>query len=110
MKKLALICILVYCYLVAKAAPGLTNSVYSKTNIDYMFYTNRVNFTNYVVGQSNNTFSASASNTSWTISNLQYLVLSNKVTTNFAVLTPGSNVNWMRITNGIVQGITNAAP
>lgn len=110
MKKLAIICILIYCYLVAKAAPGLTNSVYSKTNVDYMFYTNRVAMTNYVISQSNNTFLASSSNSSWFTSNLQYLVLSNKVTTNFMVLVPGSNVNWMRITNGIVQGITNAAP
>lgn len=90
----------------AKSA-GYTNTTYSATNIDYMLGTNRA----YV---SNATWVAataySVSNTTYMVSNLQFLTFSNGITTNFAVLTPGSNVNWIRITNGLTRGITNAAP
>jgi hypothetical protein len=91
----------------AKAAPGSTNNAYSKTNIDYMLSTNRT----YV---SNVTWVAatvySSSNTTFAVSNLQWMVFTNGATTNFPVLAPGSNVVWMRFTNGISKGMTNAAP
>ena len=91
----------------AKAAPGFTNTVVTLSQLTTILSTNTL----YV---SNLTWSAattcSSSNTFWAVSNLQYLTFSNKVTTNFAVIVPNSQTNWMRITNGIVTGITNTAP
>ena len=84
-----------------------TNSTYSATNIDYMLSTNRT-FVSNATWIAATTYSNS--NTTFMVSNLQFLTFSNGLTTNFAVLTPGSNVNWIRITNGLTREITNAAP
>lgn len=87
---------------------GTTNNTFSQTNIIYMLSTNRLAVSNEVWTAAT---AYSVSNTTYSVSNLQFLVFSNSyITTNFAVLTPGSNINWMRITNGYVTGITNAAP
>lgn len=86
---------------------GYTNLLYSKTNIDYMLSTN-------ATWVSNNAYTAatgySSSNLTYAISNLQWLTFSNGVTTNLAVLTPGSNTVWLRVTNGLTRAVTNAAP
>jgi hypothetical protein len=90
----------------AKGA-AYTNTTYSATNIDYMLSTNRAYVSN-VTWAAATTYSTS--NTTYMVSNLQFMTFSNTVTTNFAVLTPGSNVMWLRITNGFTRDITNAAP
>lgn len=105
MKLLSAILGLLACATVAQA--GTTNTTYSQTNIVYMMGTNRVAVSNEVWLA---TTTYASSNLTYAISNLQWLTFSNGVTTNLAVLTPGSNTVWLRVTNGLTRAVTNAAP
>jgi uncharacterized membrane protein YccF (DUF307 family) len=82
-----------------------TNAVWTATTVSNVMYTNRVAMTNMITDL--NTASASnmnfvVSNTVWSITNAQGF------TTNAAYLTLGSNIMYLKVTNGIVKVVTNA--
>lgn len=105
--KIKLLGVILLALAVRSLGASYTNLLYSKTNIDYMLSTNSA-------WVSNNAYTAattySSSNLTYSISNLQWMTFSNSITTNLAVLTPGSNTVWLRITNGFTRDVTNAAP
>jgi hypothetical protein len=82
---------------------GQTGRVYSVNTVSNMFYTNSVMWTNILNGASSNQTYLS-SNMFWRFTN-QFTL-----TTNFAVIVPNSQTNWLKITNSILTGITNQAP
>jgi hypothetical protein len=89
-----------------------TNTVWSSLTVSNVIYTNRLFLSNEI-------YTGFTSNTTWAVSNADFR-LSNTVwsltnsgplaTTNFPVIIPGSFTNWVRVTNGFVRGVTNAAP
>lgn len=95
--------ILLFSVMTAKAQ--YTNFVWSSATVSNVLYTNRVEMTNWATAfrasdTSNNNFVVS--NTVWSITNAQGF------STNAAYLTLGSNVMYLKITNGIVKVVTNA--
>ena len=93
--------------LIALNVQAQTSLVYSVTTISNMFYTNQIAWSNniYVVQ------TAAISNSTASVSNLFWQYTNSlTLTTNLAVLTPGSNTVWLMITNSVVTGVTNAAP
>lgn len=89
----------------AFAAPGITNFTLTATQI-----TNLVNASasNSVYSSSNMTWTASNythslyvvnSNILWSLTNVSY-------SSNLAVLAPGSNVTYLKITNSVVKGVS----
>lgn len=91
------------------AAPGYTNSVYSQLTISNMFYTNRIALqlatsnVNYMT--TNNYFVLSNLTVSY-VSNALYSVTNGNISTNIAVIVPGSLTNRINVTNGAVRSIT----
>ena len=90
---------------VSVARAQYTNFVWSSATTSNAIYTNMLANTNWVASfrasdVSNMNFVVS--NTVWSITNAQGF------STNAAYLTLGSNVMYLKITNGIVKVVTNA--
>lgn len=93
-----LICLAVLFTALSAKAAG-TNNTYSQTTIAYMLSTNSVAYSNstYTAG-----FNAS-SNMLWTYTN-------GAISTNFAVIIPNSQTNWLCITNGLLHRVSTTNP
>jgi hypothetical protein len=95
--------------LTAFAAPGYTNSVYSKTNIDSMLLTQS---NNIYASLTNNVAAVNVtiSNLNLSVSNLNWLTTNAALSTNMAIIRPSASAgiyttNTLLMTNGVLRGI-----
>lgn len=84
---------------------GLTNTTLTAVQITNLL---TANLSNSIYSSSNMTWTASNANYSLYVinSNILYSLTNYSYSSNLAVLTPGSNVTYLKITNNTVKGVS----